>query len=208
MHGDQHFFELPIYLESESAYYRRLNEQVEQSAQHSWQRTNDPRKDLDWHRRIARSRYHLALQRYGGAWTYNQIVGFLGIYPLGDQLRGATWYSERKLVRRTTGRREIGLDAKAFELTVPPQQQSAEIFSALLQEVCELRKHKPYKGRHLDIRALELGGPFLDWRRLMDISQRTGLYGVHIESLPDLLVGRFDRLGVKAPPRSEKWWVL
>lgn len=197
MYGDQHFFELPIYIEREDSYYERLDQRIETRAEEAWRKTGNPQKDLEWHRQHGERWRDVYLRSYGGRWAYNQIFGFLGIYPLGDQLRGATWFSTKKLVRRDISRKDIDLHGKAFELTVRPSRNSQEIFSELMEEIQSLRRERPYKGRYLDTRPLELAGPFLDWRRLMDVSSNCGLYGVCVENLPHVLVGRFDALGTK-----------
>lgn len=202
MYGDQHIFELPIYLEPEKNYYERFEELVEARTVESWRRTGDPRKDLDWHRQRTDRWREMYLRGYGGRWAYNQIFGFLGIYPLGDQLRGATWYSSKKLARRNITRKEIDLYGKAFEMTVREDQTSEEIFSNLMAEIQALRTERPYKRRFLCTRSLELAGPFFNWRKLMDISTQCGLFGVRVENLPDLLIGRFDRLGARRDNES------
>lgn len=203
MRGDQNFFELPIYFEPKDTYDERFSRLLEARAQEAWQRTADPRKDLDWHRRRVERSYSLCLARYGGEWAYNQICGFLGIYPLGDQLRGTTWYSQNKLVRRTTARKDIREHKQAFELTVYPSQDSREIFMALLAKIQWLRRQPPYKRRFLDTRPLELAGRFLDWRRLMDFSTSCS-HGVRVEELPDLLLAPLDHLGTSRQERTRE----
>lgn len=189
-YGDEHFFELPIYLESEERYYERFDRILEAKAKEAWQRSADPRKDLNWYRQRKRRLSEIYLRQYGGTWAYNQIFGFLGIYPLGDQLRGATWYSTKKLSRRDIKSKEIDFYAKAFELTIYPDQDSSEIFDSLMAEVVSLRQDYPYRRRYLETRQLELTGPFFDWRRLIDISMQCGR--VRLAELPDLLGRRPD----------------
>jgi hypothetical protein len=190
MHGDQYFFELPIYLEVEDNYDERFEQLLEAEAVKLWRRESDPRKDLAWHRQQGERWREAYLRAYGGRWRYNQIFGFLGIYPLGGQLRGDTWYSTKKLARRNIARKDIAWCGKAFEMDVRPEQSSAEIFEQLRKTIRCLRHGAPYKRRFLDIRSLELAGPFLDWRRLMDISVGRRPKGISVEELPELLAGR------------------
>lgn len=178
MYGDEHFFELPIYLEKESKYYGRFEEILEHVTVEAHRRTGDPRKDLEWHRVRTERWREIYLKGYGGWWHYNQIFGFLGIYPLGDQLRGATWYTTKKLARRDIGKKAINLYGKAFEMTVRPEMSSRAIFDELRSEVRKLCRERPYNRRFLDTTTLDLAGPFLDWRRIMDISTRRGLHGL------------------------------
>jgi len=162
MYGDQYFFELPIYIESEDSYLNKVDELIEEKARKAWKETSDPRKDLEWYRERKNKQRDRYLHEFGGAWRYNQIFGFLCIYPLGCQIRGATWYTTKKLVRRNIWRRDIDYCSQAFDLTIDPSQTSDEIFSLLIKRIRKLEKERPYIRRHIDTRPLELVGPFLD----------------------------------------------
>src|SRR4051812_17801867 len=137
MLDDDYLLELPVYTVDEASFYREFDDAIEREAQSSYARTGGtwPGKDLAWFReRIGKER-HIHLRGFGGPWQYNQICGFLCIFPLGDQLRGDAWFPEKRIHRRTSRRRTIEWRGKAFEMSVEPEESSSTILETLLKEI-------------------------------------------------------------------------
>lgn len=185
MIDDDYFLELPVYTVSESVFDSGFDELLEREAQAGYSRSGGtwPGKDLTWFReRVERDR-HIYLRGFGGPWQYNQICGFLCIFPLGHQLRGDAWLPEKRIQRRTRRKRTIVWRGKAFEMSVEPEDSSPTILENLLREIRDLCNETPFKGRYVDTGTLLLQGPFVNWREIVDRSTARGPMGLRVSDL-------------------------
>lgn len=136
------------------------------------------------------------LEEFGGRWRYNQIVGFVGILPLGCQLRGYIWLSMAKRVQRKLRCKRIECRAKGFEMTVRNEDDSEKIFCSLLDNLRALEKGDLLRRRHLDLRAIMAVGPFINWRELVDKEHDRGgvpaKRGTQVGRLPHNTADRAD----------------
>jgi len=119
------------------------------------------------------------IDRFGGTWDYNQAVGWLRLYVLGNQLRGTYWFTTAKRIRTNPLRKRFEWHGSPLEVGVSDTQQSDEIFEELLSEVRRFSQEDHIKPRYVDLRPLLLLGPFIDWRALVDASIDAGLKGLH-----------------------------
>jgi hypothetical protein len=102
---------------------------------------------------------------YGGAWDFNEIVGFIRLHFLGTQLRGELWMVNRKRIVRT--RRKLfkyRTHKVVYETDIPPHASNQEIYEQVLKYL--QRAAKELRPRHIDTTMLETIGPFVDWNAL------------------------------------------
>lgn len=169
---DIYVFELPVYSISEDRHYSDFRTYKERLVERLC-RGGSSRE----HCQAFVEGQHFHLEEFGGGWRYNQIVGFVGILPLGCQLRGEVWLSGAKRVQRKLRHKRIEHRAKGFEMTVRTDHDSGMIFRSLLDNLRALEKGSLLRRRHLDLRAIMMAGPFLNWRELIDKSIKRDLEG-------------------------------
>ena len=116
--------------------------------------------------------YEMARRRFqadrGYPWRYNEVVGWIRLYVLGDQIRGDVWLAEEKRLTRR-GPRSFRCRGKAIEIQLWPEDLSHVIFGKILSEISALRKQLLFRRRHIDVACLQQIGPFIDWRRLLGL---------------------------------------
>lgn len=103
---------------------------------------------------------------YGGAWRFNEIVGYIRLYFLGTQIRGEHHgvYKSR-IVRTMTKPFEFIHWKLAPEIEIPHPITDEGIFRAVLEYVDDCRKELPR--RHIDSTSLMVLGKHLRWRELL-----------------------------------------
>lgn len=172
MVDDQMFLEIPVYTVAENVFYQGFDAFVERvvEARFAVLRPMGTERDLTRLRAQAESERYDLVRAFGGPWKYNQICGYIGIFPLGDQLRGDAWFQQGRIYKRSTKRRNFEWYGKAFEITVDSEDTSSEIMAHLLREVRALQRERPFKGRYIDLEGFARVGPLVDWRRLVDLS--------------------------------------
>lgn len=174
---DAYIFELPVYSIPEDLYYDKFDAYKAQLVD----RLSTGGGDRESHQRLIDSQSSMLLKEFWGSWRYNQAVGFVGVLPLGCQLRGEVWLSAAKRIERRLKDRRIEHRSKGFEMTVRPAETSPEILSRLLEQLRYLSQGKLLKRRYLDLRQIRTLGQFIDWRSLLDKSTELGAVGFRRE---------------------------
>ncbi len=111
-------------------------------------------------------------ENYGGPWQYNQVIGWVRLYVLGSQLRGDLWMMTGKRLHRKS-HNPIRRVRDDFEIDIIPDESSAQILSKLEQELKHLQKSLYKKRRFLDLECFQSLAPFIDWRKLIDMKDKT-----------------------------------
>jgi len=162
---EKHFFDIPIYRcpvdkhtqELDEAKKKRLQSLIDlhgpeiiQSNSYEW-----ASKDFDL--------------RLWYPWRYNEVIGWIRLYALGNQARGELWFTNAKRIRRDLKSKKIFYVGKAFERTIFKSQSSNEIFKTICDELVAQKKETPIKGRYLDTKMFHRTGKFINWRQLFGI---------------------------------------
>ena len=162
----RYFYDVPVYRLPKREYERKRHEYIEN--------TLFP-PDL-WHRDelIARDKANpnenpgfrdLGTKSYGGAWIFNEIVGYIRLHFMGNQVRGEYFAVQRKRIVRTRRKQFEFLDWNLVpEREIPKCSSSEEIYSIVLEYIEECRKE--IKLRFIDSSGLERIGPYIDWKAL------------------------------------------
>lgn len=116
-------------------------------------------------------------QRYYYQFEYNEVIGWIRLYIFGTQIRGHYFFEsdpknpdswKKRINKGIRKKKFVGFENKAFELSVYKEQNSQEIFNALLQELKQLNKNeKPFIKHYFDLEQLKNIGQFVDWRMLV-----------------------------------------
>ncbi len=108
--------------------------------------------------------------KYGGPWKYNQIVGAINIYILGDQIRGEIWQSTKERFRRKMNNKNIEFSGNVFEITVDDAISNVEIFKEIKRSI---RLYLKSKSRlNPDFTAFDNIGKYINWKGLSEYDER------------------------------------
>jgi hypothetical protein len=166
MPADRYFYDVPVYRLTQKNYHTDQDRYIDSILYPA----NDPitEKLREMHRKDPSSavaiKDHL-WRSYGGAWIFNEIIGYIRLHFLGSQIRGAYFsVNKKKLVRTRRKLIEYRTWKLAGEIDIPGNSTSREIFELVLKYLERCRKELPT--RHIDSDLLETIGPYIDWRAL------------------------------------------
>lgn len=111
-------------------------------------------------------------ETYGGPWQYNQVIGWVRLYVLGSQIRGDLWEMTGKRLHRKS-RNQIRHLGKAFEISFTPDESSEQIRDKIEEELERIQNEWGKKKRILDLQCFRTIASCIDWRKLMDIRDKT-----------------------------------
>lgn len=165
--GQFDIIDLPVYRLAEDRYYAERNAYVDRvMGEHPLPTTPaNPSTAIGFSGPDAAVRDHL-VKSYGGAWNYNEIIGFLRLYLLGSQVRAEYWRVGVKQVVRSRTKIFVLWDIKVVpETEIPMQGTSDEIFRAVIGHLEDCKR--ALRGRYVDATTLKSLGPYIDWRALL-----------------------------------------
>lgn len=164
--GQFNIMDLPVYRLPEDRYYADRNAYVDEvMTKHPLPTTpRNPSTASNLTSSDAAMRDHL-FESYGGAWNYNEIIGYLRLHFLGNQIRAEYWKVDRKRIVRTRRKVFTFWHWKLVpEDDVPMSGTSEEIYQAVLAHVEACKRE--LRGRFVDTSTLAALGPYIDWRAL------------------------------------------
>lgn len=167
--SDLNFIDVPVYRLPEDRYYQERESFVERHIDKLGVREAFEQDEK------FRIRFADHLQStYGGAWRYNEIIGYIRLYFFGDQVRGEWW---RVSAKRVTKSRKKQFEWQTWKLTyerrIDAKSTSAEIYQTVLEYIDSCKQElKPW---HIDTSLLETIGPYVNWKALVS-SGREGSY--------------------------------
>ena len=151
-----YFYDIPVYRLEQDKYNNEREKYIDELTH----------MDKHDHNRYVELRSYY-FKHYGGAWLYNEIIGYIRLHFLGTQVRGEYFSTNRKRIRKTRCKQ---FEYKTWKLVpernVPDSSPSKEIFSIVREYVDECRKD--LKGRYIDSSGLETIGPYVDWKALYE----------------------------------------
>jgi hypothetical protein len=155
-----YFFDIPVYrlpqskYEAEQAAY--ITKMMSQGGQGAFEHA--PEQGTIW-------RDHF-FEEYGGAWQFNEAIGFIRLYFDGTQILGEWWSVDVKRHRRTRTKVFHRLHWKiADEVEIPRTCTSHQIYELILSYIKRAQKEKTLKRLFIDISVFERIGPYVDWKR-------------------------------------------
>ena len=171
------FYDVPVYRLTEEKYYRDREIYVEEALfpkglpfrnELISRDKADPYINLHFRDHLEKS--------YGGAWLYNEIIGYIRLHFLGTQVRGEYYAVRRK---RTVRTRRKTLEFQTWKLApereIPNSASSESIYSIVLEYIGSCRNE--LNGRYVDASGLERIGPYVDWKALYESRWRDPTFG-------------------------------
>ena len=98
---------------------------------------------------------------------YNDVVAWIEVYALGDQIRGEEWWVRARRLSRKMRHRHFLRSGKAFELSFDPADPQQAIQTEVASTLRDLGREPRYRRRHIDIEAFLELAPFIRWRALL-----------------------------------------
>jgi hypothetical protein len=166
------FFDVPVYrltkekYESEQRAFiqREMSADGNRNVQEMYRRHPDVKRTTENH----------LWESYGGSWLFNEIIGFIRLFLLSDQIRGEYFHVKAKKVVRTS-RKIFG--PLGIEITAPrriPQKSSNQkIFSHIRNFLSRAQNESELKKYYIDTSVLEYIGPHMNWNALLEEEFKT-----------------------------------
>lgn len=172
--GRPYIFEISVYYESREKHIARVKEaKAQYLEQFERFREQDPA--------FYQGQSDHFDERLACPWDFNQIVGAIGLYPLGNQIRGALHFADlREFDARQpkpslsrNNRKPLIEYGKIWESDEFTNYSSAQIYDALLEELkTAARTDTLLKSRHLDLGPFVRIGPHVDWRAALEAARK------------------------------------
>ena len=164
------FFDVPVYRLEEEEYYRNREKTIERVLYPNDCPLRDELRSIeDADPKSKLNLSGLLEYSYGGAWLYNEIIGYIRLHFLGTQIRGEYYAVDRQRIVRTRKKILVFRTWKlAPEREIPNSAPSDEIYSIVLQYIDDCRKE--LKRRYIDSSGLERIGPYVNWKALYEAS--------------------------------------
>lgn len=163
------FYDIPVYRLPEQKYESDLQTYIElhmlgKEGERESRRLfydNDPERKLRVHNHLWKN--------YGGAWQFNEIIGYIRLYFSGSQVLGDYWQIDAKRIVKTRRKRFVWITYKIVpERDIPADSTNQEIYEIIMEYLSEARSK--LKNRFVDTTLFETIGPFLDWRGVYENS--------------------------------------
>ena len=161
---DHYFMVLPVYRISEEIYYSELNSHIEKQvkiADFVQDEDSDIRRSFDQHLRST----------YGGAWEFNEIIGFIKLYFFGSQIRGEYWATKAKRMTKTR-KKEYEYKTHKLYMELSIRGKTNESILATVKEYILGCKRELNRRCHIDLREFESLAPHINWVNLYESNNR------------------------------------
>tara|TARA_B100001063_G_C16772156_1_gene562443 strand:- start:780 stop:1295 length:516 start_codon:yes stop_codon:yes gene_type:complete len=120
------------------------------------------KSDRNWYFNF---KYHLD-EKFGGSWEYNEIIGYLEIYILGNQVRAQYWQDNKKRIVKTRKKQFVFKTHKLVpEVSFDRSLTNEDIFDVINECISDCKQE--LKGRYLDTSTLDRLGPYINWKELI-----------------------------------------
>lgn len=163
-----YFYDLPIYRVSSEKFDRDWGEYLQTSLYSAPSGISKEYIDDFYKREPGQKSFRTqhAWKKFGGPWRYNEIIGYIRLYFLGDQIRGEYWLVRTKKVVKT--RKKI-IDFRDYKIvpekTIPSNATNYKIYELVIAYIKEAKKS--LKKWYVDFEDFEKIGRFIDWKSLM-----------------------------------------
>lgn len=163
---DFYIFDIAVYLKDEDAYYKNMNNHINNNLNKTFISRGLTREKNP---EVFMSRTDDIRKSYGGAWDFNQIVGWIRLYAEPSHIGAHLWWVQGKKLQRRMSKTFYLMTTSNFLATYfYPEDDSNKIFNDTLADIKWLSKESLFKGRHIDLEPFTRIGTFVDWRGLLN----------------------------------------
>ncbi|MDH3353509.1 MAG: hypothetical protein OEL87_03610 [Nanoarchaeota archaeon] len=164
---EKYFFDIPVYRLAKEEYYKKLDSYVEAKMYQGPPSHVELMKEFHEQHPDQKQLHEQHLRKnYGGAWNYNEIIGWIQLHFLGNQIRGEFWRVKAKRIIRTRKKEFEYITWKlAPEIDIPHEASNTEILN-LIKEYLSRCQEELKKGRYIETSRFDVIAPYVDWRSL------------------------------------------
>lgn len=164
---DDYFMVIPVYRVTEDNYFLKMKEDFDNHISSSYDesiRQGDPN--------LVQKLERTHQSSYGGVWEFNEIIGYIKLFFMGNQVRGEYWSTKPRAKVKT---RKKEFEFKAHKL-VPEAEISQKTNAGILSAVENYldRCKKELKSRHIDLREFNTLKGHIDWLAIHETKNLTG----------------------------------
>ncbi len=165
---DKYFLDIPMYRITKELYYKERDAHVEKVMYPGPQSHDGVQKRF--HKKYPEQKQNFkehTRETYGGAWNYNEIIGWVQLHFLGDQIRDEFWQVKAKRLVRTRKKVFEYVSWKlAPEIDIPHEANNTETLELINEYLSDCREE--LRARYFDTNKLDVIGPYVDWRSLIN----------------------------------------
>jgi hypothetical protein len=152
---------LPVYRLTSDEYYAKrdlLTEKAIFGGSDGEFKREYAKNDPDWYLNF---KIHLDTS-YGGSWNYNEVIGYIELHFMGNQIRGSYWQDDKKRFVKSRKKQFVYQTYKlCAEKSFSRKSTNAEIYDVVMAYVDSCRKE--LKNRYIDDSNLKGLGKHIDW---------------------------------------------
>jgi len=100
-------------------------------------------------------------------WKYNDVIGYLNLYILGNQFRVDLWKVDKERYNKGITKKQFKYFDKSLQATIPRNLSSIEILEFIKLELTDLNKRE-FKNRYFDLEAFTAIADFVNWKELVE----------------------------------------
>jgi hypothetical protein len=164
----KYFFDLPVYRIKEDAYVEQQQEYIEKAVFPPDSPDLEALKLLEKNDPDINTAYRShAFKSYGGIWRYNEIIGYIRLYFLGDQIRGEYYaVNKKRIMRSRTKQLEHKTWKLAPELDIEDDSSSEKVLESIEKYIEDCMEELPR--RYIDTSGFDAIAKYTDWKSLYD----------------------------------------
>ena len=151
-----YFIEIPLY----RIPYDNYNNELSQKTQDIYD-SNYP---------INIENYHISeLEKDNCApWQYNQVIGWVRLFFLGNQFKGELWLHNAKRYTRKMKNKRFEYSNNVIGAEIPTDLANKEIAKLIMTELKSFGDNFHNKKRYLDISQFQRIACYIDWKSLIN----------------------------------------
>ena len=165
------FFSIPVYRLAEDKYYKDQQAYVDKIMFPGPHRYDEDRRIFNekYPEQKQNFEQHI-INNYGGAWSYNKVIGWIELHFLSSQIRGEYWRVNVKRIARSRKKVFECVTWKlAAEIDIREESKNKEILSLIYEYLSDCKKE--LKGRYIDTSIFDNIGKHVDWRSLLSADE-------------------------------------
>lgn len=163
-----YFFDIPIYRVSSEKYEEELDTNKNKLLYDGWDKEHKNLKKQFYEKypeEKANFEAHL-FKKFGGQWEFNEIIGYIKLYSVGNQIRGEYFQIDKKRICKTrTKNFRWETDKLVPEINFYKENTNEEIFDMIYTYLKDCDKELKY--RYLDLDNFLKIGQYIDWQKVL-----------------------------------------
>lgn len=164
-----YFFDIPVYRLPSEKYYEELSIYKNKCLNDGWSE-KDKNLKKQFYKKYPERKISLeehVFKKFGGQWDFNEIIGYIKLYSVGNQIRGEYFQIDKKRICKT--RTKIfrwETDKLVPEISFCQENTNEEIFDMIYCYIKDCDKELKY--RYLDLDNFLKIGQYVDWQKLLN----------------------------------------